>query len=147
MTPDLSTTWLGLPLRTPLVVGAAAPLSEDPEQLLALERAGAAAVVMHSLFEEDIEAEQLELQRCAMAGAESYGEALSYWPELSLQHGGSDLYLRHLEAARRLLSIPVIASLNGTTPGRWVEMARRIEAAGASALELNIYTLPTDPEL
>jgi dihydroorotate dehydrogenase (fumarate) len=147
MTPDLSTSWLGLPLRTPLVVGAAAPLSEDPERLVALERAGAAAVVLHSLFEEDIEAEQLDLHRFAMAGAESYGEALSYMSEASLLHGGSDLYLRHLEEARRRLSIPVIASLNGTSPGRWVAMARRIEAAGASALELNIYAVPTDPEL
>jgi dihydroorotate dehydrogenase (fumarate) len=147
MTPDLSTSWLGLPLRTPLVVGAAAPLSDDPDRLVELERAGAAAIVLHSLFEEDIEAEQLDLHWYAMAGAESYGESLSYLPEGSLRHEGSDLYLRHLEEARRRLSIPVIASLNGTSPGRWVESARRIEAAGASALELNIYSLPTDPQL
>jgi dihydroorotate dehydrogenase (fumarate) len=145
--PDLATTWLGLPLRTPLVVGAAGPLSEDLEQLLALERAGAAAVVLHSLFEEDIEAEQLDLHWHAMAGAESYGEALSYLPESLLRHEGADPYLRQLEQARRRLLIPVIASLNGTSPGRWVETAKRIEAAGASALELNIYALPTDPAL
>lgn len=145
--PDLATSWLGLPLRTPLVVGAAGPLSEDLEQLLALERAGAAAVVLHSLFEEDIEAEQLDLHWHAMAGANSSGEALSYLPEAALRHEGADLYLRQLEQARRRLSIPVIASLNGTSPGRWVETARRIEAAGAAALELNIYSLPTDPGL
>jgi dihydroorotate dehydrogenase (fumarate) len=145
--PDLSTTWLGLKLRTPLVVGAAAPLSDDLNQLQVLERAGAAAVVLHSLFEEDIEAEQLDLNWHAMAGADSYSEALSFLPEPALRHGGIDLYLRQLEEARRRLSIPVIASLNGTSPGRWVETAKRIEAAGASALELNIYTLPTDPGL
>jgi dihydroorotate dehydrogenase (fumarate) len=145
--PDLATSWLGLPLRTPLVVGAAGPLSEDLEQLLALERAGAAAVVLHSLFEEDIEAEQLDLHWHAMAGADSFGEALSYLPQAALLHEGADLYLRQLEQARRRLAIPVIASLNGTSPGRWVETARRIEAAGAAALELNIYSLPTDPAL
>ncbi|MEB3172792.1 MAG: dihydroorotate dehydrogenase-like protein [Cyanobacteriota bacterium] len=147
MTPDLSTQWLGLRLRTPLAVGAAAPLSEDLDHLLQLEQAGAAAVVLQSLFEEDIEAEQLDLQHWAMAGAESYGEAIDYWPASALTHGGSDLYLRHLEQARQRLSIPVIASLNGTSPGRWVVMARRLEDAGASALELNIYSLPLDPEL
>jgi dihydroorotate dehydrogenase (fumarate) len=119
MTPDLSTTYLGLPLRSPLVVGAAAPLSEELVQLQALERAGAAAIVLHSLFEEQIEQEQLDLHR----------------------------RLGQLEQACQRLSVPVIASLNGTSPGRWVESARRIEAAGAAALELNIYAIPTDPEL
>ena len=147
MIPDLSTTYLGLALRSPLVVGAAAPLSEELDQLQALERAGAAAIVLHSLFEEQIEQEQLDLHRHAMAGADSYGEALTYVPEPSIFHGGEDLYLRHLEQARKHLAVPVIASLNGTSPGRWVESARRIEAAGASALELNIYAIPTDPEL
>ena len=147
MTPDLATTYLGLPLRSPLVVGAAAPLSDDLAQLQALERAGAAAIVLHSLFEEQIEQEQLDLHRRLGQGADSYGEALSYVPEPSLFHGGEDLYLRHLEQACQRLAVPVIASLNGTSPGRWVESARRIEAAGAAALELNIYAIPTDPEL
>lgn len=147
MKPDLSTSWLGLSLRSPLVVGAAAPLSEAPEQLLELERQGAAAIVLHSLFEEDIEQEQLDLHWNVTHGSESYGEALSYLPEQVALHGGADGYLSLIEQARRTLTIPVIASLNGSHPGRWVAMARRLEAAGASALELNIYALPTDPEL
>ena len=147
MSVDLSTTYLGLQLRSPLVVGAAAPLTEHLDQLKALADAGAAAVVLHSLFEEQIEQEQLNLQHCAMAGAESYGEALSYWPEPSLFHVGHALYLRHIEQARARVQVPIIASLNGTSPGQWVRFAREIEAAGADALELNIYALPTDPEL
>jgi hypothetical protein len=135
--PDLSVTYLGLELRSPLVVGAAAPLSEDIDQLLRLEEAGAAAVVLHSLFEEQIERDQLELHRVTLQGADSYGEALSYFPEPSIFHVGHDLYLRHLEQARARLSVPVIASLNGAHPGQWVQAARRMEAAGASALELN----------
>jgi dihydroorotate dehydrogenase (fumarate) len=145
--PDLSVTYLGLELRSPLVVGAAAPLSEDIDQLLRLEEAGAAAVVLHSLFEEQIERDQLELHRVTLQGADSYGEALSYFPEPSIFHVGHDLYLRHLEQARSRLSVPVIASLNGAHPGQWVQAARRLEAAGASALELNIYSVPTDPDL
>jgi dihydroorotate dehydrogenase (fumarate) len=145
--PDLGTTYLGLPLHSPLVVGAALPLSEHVEQLRELEDQGAAAVVLHSLFEEQIEQEQLALHWHASQGEESYGEALSYLPQAAAVHGGCDAYLRLIEQARHQLSIPVIASLNGSHPGRWVETARRIEAAGASALELNIYSLPTDPEL
>ncbi len=145
--PDLSTTYLGLTLRSPLVVGAAAPLSEDIEQLQRLEEAGAAAVVLHSLFEEQIEHDQLELYRVAMQGSDSYGEALSYFPEPSFFHVGHDLYLRHITQARARLSVPVIASLNGARPGSWVQAARRMEEAGASAIELNIYALPTDPDL
>jgi dihydroorotate dehydrogenase (fumarate) len=145
--PDLSTTWLGLPLRSPLVVGAAGPLSEDIDDLLRLQEAGAAAVVLHSLFEEQIERDQLELWRVAIQGSDSYGESLSYFPEPSLFHVGHDLYLRHLEQARARLTIPVIASLNGARPGSWVRVARRLEEAGASAIELNIYSVPTDPEL
>lgn len=147
MSVDLSTTYLGLSLRSPLVVGAAAPLSEDPDQIRALEDAGAAAVVLHSLFEEQIEQEQLHLHHSALAGAESYGEALSYLPEAALVHGGHELYLRHIEQARARVAIPIIASLNGSAPGSWVRFARQIEAAGADALELNIYWLPTDPAL
>ena len=147
MTPDLATHWLGLRLRTPLVVGAAAPLSDDLDHLVQLEQAGAAAVVLYSLFEEDVEAEQLDLQHWSMAGSESYPEAIGYWPASSLHHGGVDLYLRHLERARQRLTIPVIASLNGITPGCWVTMARRLEDAGAAALELNVNVMPLDARL
>jgi dihydroorotate dehydrogenase (fumarate) len=146
-TPDLGTTWLGLPLRSPLVVGAALPLSEHLELLQTLQEHGAAAVVLHSLFEEQITQEQLALHWHACQGEESTGEALSYLPRGAGVHEGPDGYLRLIEQARHQLAIPVIASLNGSHPGRWVEMARRIEAAGASALELNIYVLPTDPDL
>jgi dihydroorotate dehydrogenase (fumarate) len=145
--PDLSTTWLGLPLRSPLVVGAAAPLSEDPAQLLQLEEAGAAAIVLHSLFEEQLEQEQLNLHHLSLQGSESYGESLSYVPDASLFHVGTGLYLRHLEQARAQLTIPVVASLNGQHPGSWVHVARQLEGAGASAIELNIFSLPTDPDL
>ena len=145
--PDLATSWLGLPLRSPLVVGAAAPLSEDPDALPRLEEAGAAAVVLHSLFEEQIERDQLELWRVSLQGSHSYAESLDYFPEPALFHVGHDLYLRHLERARARLAIPVIASLNGARPGSWVKVARRLEEAGASAIELNIYAVPTDPDL
>ncbi len=147
MTPDLSTTYLGLELRSPLVVGAARPLSEDPAQLLALQRAGAGAIVLHSLFQEEIEQEQLQLHRHLVQGSESYAEALSYFPADVHGHGGEDLYLRHLEWASAHLTVPVVASLNGSHPGRWLETARRMEGAGAAALELNIYAVPTDPLL
>ncbi|MFN6338288.1 MAG: dihydroorotate dehydrogenase-like protein [Cyanobacteriota bacterium] len=144
--PDLSTTWLGLPLRSPLVVGAAAPLSEDPANLRGLEEAGAAAIVLHSLFEEQLEQEQLNLHHLGTLGCESYGESLSYVPESALFHVGAERYLRDLERARAELGIPVIASLNGQHPGSWVRFARQLESAGASAIELNIYSLPTDPD-
>jgi len=100
-TPDLTTTYLGLPLRSPLVVGAALPLSEHVEQLQELEACGAAAVVLHSLFEEQIEQEQLALHWHASQGEESYGEALSYLPQGAVVHEGPDTYLRLIEQARR----------------------------------------------
>jgi dihydroorotate dehydrogenase (fumarate) len=145
--PDLSTSWLGLPLRSPLLVGACAPLSEGLDDLLRLEEAGAAGVVLHSLFEEQIERDQLELWRVSIQGSNSYGESLDYFPEPSLFHVGHDLYLRHIEQARAHLSIPLIASLNGVRPGDWVKVARRLQDAGADGIELNIYAVPTDPEL
>ena len=134
MIPDLATTYLGLALRSPLVVGAAAPLSEELAQLPALERAGAAAIVLHSLFEEQIEQEQLDLHRHAMAGADSYGEALTYVPEPSIFHGGEDLYLRQLEQ----VVIDLLAGLDlhgeridGLT-GVWLE-GRKVAAIGVGA--------------
>lgn len=145
--PDLSCSWLGLPLRNPLVVGACAPLSEDTAQLHELERCGAAAIVLHSLFEEQLAEEQIALHQRALQGSESHSEALSYLPDPHWFIGGEDLYLRLIEQARSQLSIPLIASLNGAHPGSWVHSARRIEAAGAMALELSLYGLPTDPEL
>ena len=145
--PDLSTSWLGLPLRSPLLVGACAALSEGLDDLLRLEEAGAAGVVLHSLFEEQIERDQLELWRVSIQGSNSYAESLDYFPEPSLFHVGHDLYLRHIEQSRARLTIPLIASLNGVRPGDWVKVARRLQDAGADAIELNIYAVPTDPEL
>ena len=144
---DLATTYLGLELRNPLVVGAAAPLSETLAQLQALEAAGAGAIVLHSLFEEQIEGDQLELHRHAIAGSNSYAEALSYLPEGALCHGGAQTYLDLIGQARARLGVPVIASLNGFRPGSWVQLARQLEQAGAQAIELNIYAIPTDPGL
>jgi dihydroorotate dehydrogenase (fumarate) len=145
--PDLATTWLGLPLRTPFVAGAAAPLGDGLDALLQLEDAGAAAVVLPSLFEEQIEQEQIEHWRLSTQGSHSTAEALSYVPESAQGHAGRDLYLRQLSQARQRLAIPVIASLNGARPGRWLEVGRELQQAGASAIELNIYSVPTDPDL
>lgn len=145
--PDLSCTWLGLPLAHPLVVGACAPLSEDPDRLVELERHGAAAIVLHSLYEEQLEQEQLAFHQRSLQGSDSTAESLSYLPDPAWFCVGEELYLRHIEQARARLAIPVIASLNGARPGSWVRCARRLEAAGAMAIELSLYGLPTDPEL
>ena len=147
MSIPLTTTYLGLELPSPIVVGAAAPLSSDLRRLEQLEREGAGAVVLHSLFLEQIERDWREWIHHQQHSSESHPEALSYLPAVDPQHLGLEGYLAEIRRAREALSIPVIASLNGTSPGRWVESARRIEAAGASALELNIYAIPTDPEL
>jgi len=146
MPPNLASSWLGLPLRNPLVVGAAAPLSSDADQLVALEQAGAAAIVLHSLFEEQIERDQLDQHQLGLAGSDSHAEALAYVPAGALHHGGADPYLRLIERGRALLHIPLVASLNGCHAGSWVRFAHRLEGAGAVALELNIDAIPTDPQ-
>lgn len=144
---DLRTTYLGLTLKNPLVPSSS-PLSRDLTLLRQLEDAGAAAVVLHSLFEEEINAAGRTLDRYLTEGTESYAEALSYFPEaVSYRGGGPDGYLEHLYEATRALEVPVIASLNGISAGGWTGYAREIEAAGADALELNIYFLPTNPDL
>lgn len=141
---DLTTTYLGLLLRSPLVVGAAAPLTEDLSNLQRIEAAGAGAVVLHSLFEEQIRQDMLDLHHHLQHGTESYAEALTYFPEPEIFHVGPETYLAHIRRAKELIEIPVIASLNGSTAGGWVDYARQIEEAGADALELNIYAIPTD---
>jgi dihydroorotate dehydrogenase (fumarate) len=140
---NLSTTYLGLSLRTPLVPSAS-PLSENLDNLLRMQDAGASAVVLHSLFEEQIRHDQQELHESLSLGAESYAEATSYFPRSAAYVHGPALYLRHVEQARSRLRIPVIASLNGCTPHGWTSFAREIEDAGANAIELNIYRIPTD---
>jgi len=144
---DLSTTYLGLKLRTPLVPSAAQPLTENVDNIKRMEDAGAAAVVMHSLFEEQLSLERRDLFHSMTQGTESFAEALSFFPEPSEFHVGPELYLKNIVNAKAAVRIPIIASLNGSTPGGWVEYAKEIEKAGADALELNIYWIPTDPSL
>lgn len=149
MNVDLTTRYLGLTLANPLVVSAC-PLTGDVDSIHRLEDAGAAAVVLPSLFEEQIEGEEMEQQRLHDFGAESFGEALSYFPDVLDMHDyntGPDGYLQHLERAKRETSIPIIASLNGTSRGGWTRYAKMLQEAGADALELNIYYLPADPDM
>jgi dihydroorotate dehydrogenase (fumarate) len=141
---DLTTRYLGKTLCSPLVCSAS-PLCEDVGQLRHMEDAGAGAVVLHSLFEEQIRREGLDLDQFLDQGADSYAESITYLPDMNSYNLGPDGYLEHVRRAKGALGIPVIASLNGSTPGGWTEYARLIEQAGADALELNVYYLPTDP--
>jgi dihydroorotate dehydrogenase (fumarate) len=144
--PDLTTTYLGLQLKNPLVASAS-PLSKKVDTVRRLEDAGAAAVVMYSLFEEQIAHESYELDHYLNRGTHSYAESLSYFPDLDHYNLGPEPYLEHLHRIKQAVSIPVIGSLNGVSSGEWVEYAHKIEQAGTDALELNIYYLPTDVDL
>jgi dihydroorotate dehydrogenase (fumarate) len=139
---DLSTTYLGLKLRTPLVPSAST-LSEDLDNIKRMEDAGAAAVVFHSLFEEQLRLERYELHHHLTQGTESFPEALTYFPEPSELQIGPEEYLAHIAKARESVRIPIIGSLNGSSVGGWTDYARQIQEAGAQALELNIYFIPT----
>jgi dihydroorotate dehydrogenase (fumarate) len=143
---DLTTTYLGISLRNPLVPSASS-LSEDLGNLRKMEDAGAGAVVLHSLFEEQLRHEAAELDYHLEHGTESYAEALSYFPEPKEFRLGPEEYLEHIAKAKKAVQIPIIASLNGTSPGGWTDYARKIQEAGADALELNIYYIPTDMSL
>ena len=143
---DLSTQYLGLQLRTPLVPSAS-PLSEELDNVRLMEDAGASAVVLYSLFEEQLRRDRLELHEHLEHGTESFAEALTYFPEPDEFTLGPEEYLRHISAAKQAVNIPIIASLNGSSAGGWTEYAKLIEEAGADALELNIYYIPTDPDL
>jgi dihydroorotate dehydrogenase (fumarate) len=143
---DLTTTYLGLKLRNPLVVSAS-PLCEELDNLVAMEEAGASAIVLHSLFEEQLSLESQDLTRNLYRGTESFPEALSYFPDMADYNLGPDGYLEHIRQAKGAVKIPVIASLNGTSQGGWVRYAKEIEEAGADALELNIYSVPSHPDL
>ena len=143
---DLSTRYLGLRLGSPLVASAS-PLCESVDNIRAMEDAGAAAVVLHPLFEEQIDLESRHLDRHLSHGAESYAEASSYFPDLHDYHLGPDRYLEHVRKAKEAVRIPVIGSLNGVSTGGWIEFARKIQQAGADALELNVCYVPTDPTL
>lgn len=143
---DLSTRYLGLKLNSPLVVSAS-PLSEELDSIRRMEDAGAAAVVLYSLFEEQIVGEALALDRHLSFATESFPEALTWFPEPSEFRLGPDAYLEHLRRAKEAVDIPIIGSLNGNSPGGWTSYARRIEEAGADAIELNIYYIPTDEQM
>jgi dihydroorotate dehydrogenase (fumarate) len=142
----LSTSYLGLKLRNPIIVGAS-PFCDNLNAVCQLEDAGAAAIVMHSLFEEQIDLEQRALHHHTESIADSSSEATSYFPRFEEYHLSPDHYVRQISRLKAAVSIPVIASLNGTHAGGWTEYARMLESAGADAIELNLYQLATDPEV
>jgi len=142
----LTTTYLGLTLKNPLVASAS-PLSKKVDTVRRLEDAGISAVVMYSLFEEQISHESHALDHFLSHGSESFAEALTYFPDLDHYNVGPDEYLNLIRKLKQSVSIPVVGSLNGVSAGGWVDHARMIEQAGADALELNIYYLPTDAAL
>ncbi|MBI5216575.1 MAG: dihydroorotate dehydrogenase-like protein [Ignavibacteriae bacterium] len=143
---DLKTTYLGIPLKNP-IIPSSSPLSHSVESMKRLEDAGAAAVVMYSLFEEQIAHEAAELDHYLSFGTESFAESLTYFPNFGEYNLGPDEYVELLRKAKQSLEIPVIASLNGITVGGWINYATKLEQAGADAIELNVYYIPTDPLL
>ena len=143
---ELSTTYLGLKLKNPLVASAS-PLSKRIERVKKLEEAGISAIVMYSLFEEQIIHESLELDHYLSRGTESFAEALTYLPDGGMYGVSPEKYLNQLAAIKKAVGVPVIGSLNGVSKGGWTNYAKRIQEAGADALELNLYYLVTDPEL
>jgi dihydroorotate dehydrogenase (fumarate) len=142
---DLRTKYLGLHLRSPLVASAS-PLSHDLDSVRRLEDAGASAIVLYSLFEEQLRQENQELEYHLAAGTESFAESLTYFPQPGEFRTGPEGYLKHILRVKDAVDIPVIASLNGATLGGWTQFARQIEEAGADAIECNIYSIPTDVE-
>lgn len=146
MSVDLSTRYLGLKLKNPVVI-AACPLTQSLEHLRRLEDAGTAAVVLPSLFEEQIEHDEVEFTRVHEFGTDSYREALTYFPPQEEYHFGPESYLELIGQAKHAVSMPVIGSLNGVSPGGWIRYAKLIEEAGADALELNVYFIAGDMEM
>lgn len=143
---DLSTTYMGLKLKSPLVA-AASPLSRTLDGIKRLEDAGAAAITMYSLFEEQITLESQALDLFLTQGAESYAEAISYFPDLGQYNVGPEGYLNLILKAKQSVDVPIIGSLNGVSMGGWIDYARKIQEVGADALELNVYFIPTDPSV
>jgi dihydroorotate dehydrogenase (fumarate) len=143
---DLKTNYLGLQLRTPLVASAS-PLSQELDGIRRLEDAGASAIVLYSLFEEQLRQESFELEYHLTEGTDSFAEASSFFPQPNEFHLGPEGYLNHIRKAKKAVSVPIIASLNGTTVGGWTQYAKLIEQAGADALECNIYSIAADPDL
>jgi dihydroorotate dehydrogenase (fumarate) len=143
---DLSTTYMGIQLKNP-VVPSASPLSASLDNIKRMEDAGAAAVVLHSLFEEQIEFEAESLAHFLEQGTYSYAEALTYFPPLNEYRREPKDYVEHIRRAKQAVGIPIIASLNGISAGGWMNYARRFQEAGADAVELNVYFIPTNPHL
>jgi dihydroorotate dehydrogenase (fumarate) len=143
---NINTTYLGMRLSSPLVVSAS-PLSENVENIRHMEDAGAGAVVLFSLFEEQIRKERETLLYHLTYGADTFAEALTHFPEPETYHAGPDQYLELIRKAKEAVQIPVIASLNGSSIGGWIRFAQKIQEAGADALELNVYYIPTDARL
>lgn len=143
---DLTTTYMGLKLKNPIIVGAS-PLTASFESIKKLEQSGAAAIVLHSIFEEQINHETKELDHFLFKGSESYAEAIGYFPEVTLSNIESQSYLDEITNLKANLSIPVIASLNGVSKGGWINYAKKLELAGVDAIELNITYIPTDMDV
>lgn len=140
---DLTTTYMGLALKNP-IVASSSPLSHYIENIRRLEDAGAAAVVMHSLFEEQITLESHQLDHYLSYGTDSFSEALSYFPDMENYNVGPEKYLNLISQAKQAVNVPIIGSLNGVSSGGWIEYAKEIQQAGADALELNVYYIPTN---
>ena len=140
----LSTRYLGLELRTPLVASAR-PLNRDVDSALRLQESGASAIVLPSLFEEEVVREELEINRVLEQGTEGFAESLTYFPDVGTFESTADRYLSTIAAMKAEIEVPIIASLNATSSGGWVRFARLIEEAGADALELNLYRIAADP--
>jgi dihydroorotate dehydrogenase (fumarate) len=142
---DLTTRYLGLTLKNP-IVASSSPLTERLDAVRQMEDSGVAAIVLPSLFEEQLNLDSQHLHHGLSQGAESFAEALNYFPDMDHYNLGPERYLEHIKATKAAVDIPVIASLNGVTPSGWTHFAERIQVAGADALELNVYDLPVDPE-
>jgi dihydroorotate dehydrogenase (fumarate) len=143
---DLTTTYMGLSLKNP-IVPSSSPLSHHVDSIRRLEDAGAAAVVMYSLFEEQITLESYQLDHFLSYGTDTFAEALTYFPEIETYNVGPEQYLNLISRAKEAVDIPIIGSLNGVSTGGWIEYARKIQEAGADALELNIYYIPTSIQM
>ena len=144
--PDISTKYMGLTLQSPLVVSAN-PLSQELDNILAMEDAGAGAVVLFSLFEEQIRQESERVDRVFQSTTDSFAEASGFFPDLEDYAVGTGQYLEIIRQSKERVDIPIIASLNGVTPEGWIEYAREIEEAGADGLEINVYFIPADIRL
>lgn len=142
--PDLKTTYMGIELESPIVI-AASSISSFIDRIKLAEQAGAGLLVVRSLFEEQIQIDAMRMEEKLAAGAESFAEALSYFPEI--KHGGADEHLMWIEKTRAEVKMPLIASLNAVSPGGWVKYAKQLESTGVDGLELNVYALATDPSV